>query len=386
MVSASRPFRLRLSLAVAALYLAGSGSSADAQSYDCDRLRQAIYAAGRPDSQRTAQFAQAAQRQRVELARTQAYADQIGCSHGFSIFGNDGPPQCDTIATQIDRMTSNLNALQQQIAQFQTGDPNRQAALTDQYRASCSSEASTDPAPPDTTSDDPLRQGLDDVDPDQPGNDAPRRYGKAICVRTCDGGFFPLSFSPADRSTQGLQNLCSALCPNTEAKLYTTPDLDNIGAAVAVDGASYSQLPAAFKYQKSFDAACTCKPAEKSWVQALADAEQLLGKPAGKDVTVTTKMSDDMARPVAAAPGGPAQPKRKFNKTDIKALLDAQKAAEGALGAVGAQAPTATTESAGIAGDARPVDQTVKTGVGAVKTQAGPNGARRQVRIVGPAL
>ena len=54
----------------------------------------------------------------------------------------------------------------------------------------------------------------------------------------------------------------------------------------------------AFKFQKSFDPTCTCKPPNKSWVEALADAEKLLDRAASKDVTVTAKMSDEMARPV----------------------------------------------------------------------------------------
>ncbi len=367
------------------LVLASLSRPAVAQSYDCERLRQEMAAASRPDPQRTAQSVRELQRQRVQLSRTQAYADQIGCRRGFLIFGGSGPPQCDGILDQIDRMTNNVDALQQQVSPSDTGDVGRQAALLEQYRAYCR----TDPTVQNSEEffGDTMRPGFDNGEDEQSGGGV-RRYGKAVCVRTCDGGFFPLSFAPAQRDTAGLQSLCTALCPNTEVKLYTTPDMDNIGAAVSTDGAAYSDLPNAFKYEKSFDPTCSCKPAGKSWVEALADAEKLLDQDHAKDVTVTAKMSDDMARPVTAPPAvtPTGKSKKNFDKAQIKAILDAQAAAEGALGAVGAQAPTASTESAGIANDAGQGGHVVKTDEGQVRTVAGPDGAKRRVRIVGPAL
>jgi Protein of unknown function (DUF2865) len=379
-----RPLR-RLAMTTAFI-LASLSLPAAAQSYDCERLRQEMASASRPDPQRTGQSVRELQRQRIQLSRTQAYADQIGCKRGFLIFGGGGPPQCDGILAQIDRMTNNVDALQQQVTQGDAGDAGREAALLDQYRTYCRTDPSAQNS--DELPGDPMRPGLGNDDADQPSEGGVRRYGKAVCVRTCDGGFFPLSFAPAQRDTSGLQSLCTALCPNTEVKLYTTPDMDNVGAAVSIDGASYSDLPNAFKYQKSFDPTCSCKPPNKSWVEALADAEKLLDQDHAKDVLVTAKMSDDMARPVASTPAAlpPGKGKKSFDKAQIKAILDAQAAAEGALGAVGAQAPTAGTESAGIANERGGGGRVVKTDEGEVKTVAGPDGAKRRVRVVGPAL
>ena len=188
-----------------------------------------------------------------------------------------------------------------------------------------------------------------------------------------------MSTSVQASQLDGLQSLCSALCPNAEAKLYTTNDTDDISSAVALDGTSYSALPAAFKYQKSFDRACTCKPANQTWVQALAQAEQLLDKGRASDVTVTEKISNDMARPSAA----PAAPAGKPNKRSKKALLEAQSAAEGALGA---QAPTSGGDSAGIASGAGSSTPIVRTGEGQIRQITGPDGAKRNVRIIAPAL
>lgn len=371
--------KVRRAVALAGLGMLGLVPAVSAQTYDCDSLRQEMATAGRSDPQ-AAQFTRAAQRQRSELARTQAYAQQIGCDKGiFAIFSDDPPPQCDGIKAQIERMSSNLNVLEAQIEQHQGGDPQLQAALADQYRTTCSA----DPALADPYGDDSMRpafgNGPDDT---EPGEAEHRGGSKAICVRTCDGGFFPLGSARGGGDLAGLQSLCTALCPNTEAKLYTTSDTDNIAGAISIEGAAYTDLPAAYKFQKSFDAACACKPPGKSWVEALADAEKLLDRGSGHDVTVTAKMSDDMARPVATTP----LPTKKTGKPGRRDLAEAQTGADAGLGALAAQAPTASQDSAGIANDVGGKDKVVRTGEGEVRTMLGPDGSTRRVRIIGPAL
>ena len=360
----------------AALLVAGlfavqaPATQVQAQSEDCESLRQQLATASDPS--RGSEYVRALQRQRAELARTRAYADQIGCG-GFSFF-NDGPPQCDGLEAQIQRMENNLGLLQSQADNSRSLDAGQRTDLQNRYAVYCSANSGTDQG---GWNDDPLRQGWDDFDSNAPEPDsaAPGRGGKAICVRTCDGGFFPLGNAGSDEGLAGLQNLCSALCPNTEAKLYTTPDTDNLESATSVDGAAYSALPTAFKFQKTFDATCTCKPPGKSWVEALAQAETLLEK-GDKDVTVTSSMSDAMARP------GPATPVPRRRKTDRKSKVDLQ-AAESA---VGAAAPTASSDSAGISTSNSGPDRLVRTGEGSVKEVAGPDGAKRRVRIIGPLL
>ena len=87
--------------------------------------------------------------------------------------------------------------------------------------------------------------------------------------------------SPSSASAGNLERLdqiCKALCPNTEASLYTVSPDAGIETAVSPDGTQYTALPAAFRFQKTYDPTCSCKPANKSWAEALADAEALLEK------------------------------------------------------------------------------------------------------------
>lgn len=76
-------------------------------------------------------------------------------------------------------------------------------------------------------------------------------YGKPVCVRLCDGFFFPTA------SVSGGEAACAAQCPDAPTALYTMPT-DRIEDAVSSTGAPYSRLPVAKRYQTSFESTCTC--------------------------------------------------------------------------------------------------------------------------------
>lgn len=75
--------------------------------------------------------------------------------------------------------------------------------------------------------------------------------GQAVCVRLCDGFFFPTN------STVGGEAACAAQCPDAPTELYTMTS-DKIDDAVSSSGALYSKLPVANRYKTSFESACTC--------------------------------------------------------------------------------------------------------------------------------
>jgi hypothetical protein len=82
---------------------------------------------------------------------------------------------------------------------------------------------------------------------------------RAVCVRLCDGAFFPAGDLADEGSAAGQEALCGSQCPDAETKLYFIPrGEEKIDAAVSLDGQRYSELPAAFRYSKVRDEACTC--------------------------------------------------------------------------------------------------------------------------------
>jgi hypothetical protein len=117
-------------------------------------------------------------------------------------------------------------------------------------------------------------------------------------VRTCDGGFFPLPLSARQSDPDQLTGLCQALCPNAPVSVYTRSPNQDISTSLSLTGDSpYSELPNALKFQKSFDPVCTCKPPGQSWAEALAGAEELLGRARKGDIMVTPESSAELAKP-----------------------------------------------------------------------------------------
>jgi hypothetical protein len=75
--------------------------------------------------------------------------------------------------------------------------------------------------------------------------------GITYCVRLCDGRYYQLS----DPGRMKSEELCSALCPASDTKVFTG---SNINEAAASDGSRYEKLKNAFLYRKQLVANCTC--------------------------------------------------------------------------------------------------------------------------------
>jgi len=77
--------------------------------------------------------------------------------------------------------------------------------------------------------------------------------GRAVCVRLCDGFFFP------SVTSSGGDEACASQCPDAPTAFYTEPaGSDGIQGAVSLAGAPYTALPVANRSQTSFDETCTC--------------------------------------------------------------------------------------------------------------------------------
>ena len=95
---------------------------------------------------------------------------------------------------------------------------------------------------------DPLTSLGNTINPQQRADSGP---GRAFCVRSCDGHFFPV---PAHAGMSAAES-CSAFCPASKTRLYSGSTIDN---AVANDGSHYADLDNAFAYRKQLVAGCTC--------------------------------------------------------------------------------------------------------------------------------
>jgi len=85
---------------------------------------------------------------------------------------------------------------------------------------------------------------------------------RTMCVRTCDGYFFPVSFATTRTRFKADARACASRCRAAPARLYYYP---NPGGEIKdmvsyKGGEKYSKLKRAFLFTKRFVADCRCNP------------------------------------------------------------------------------------------------------------------------------
>jgi hypothetical protein len=70
-----------------------------------------------------------------------------------------------------------------------------------------------------------------------------------VCVRACDGSFFPVSYFGGNPSD--VQEICQSLCPNATVALYSLPFGGTIDEAVSINGEPYANLSNAHKFEQT---------------------------------------------------------------------------------------------------------------------------------------
>ena len=407
-----------------ALALAGLGGIAPAmaqQSSECRSLQSQIASLSRGDPGRSATYGRAAQKQRAELDRTASYANSIGCSkRQFLIFGEAPPPQCGSIEGQMQRMRANLSQLESQAggggsesairdltyrynnrcrvpAQVASAAPQPQRGLFEQLFGGNQPRPAVNEPPPfqqqqleQVPLERPVQSPLDDSEEET--SSGSRGGSRAVCVRKCDGGFFPVSYAAGSEDSAGLTALCTALCPNAQANVYTYGGGADIESAVSLTGQAYRALPAAFRYRTTFDSTCTCKAANQTWVAALTEAERLLTSGGGHDVVVSEQKAAELSRPKFMPVKVKADPKLQAradpNATAAIGALPAAPADDGQTAreaSAGAALATASTETTGISAGDGVAAATITRDQGQTQ-EVVVNGVKKRVRIIGPKL
>jgi hypothetical protein len=204
-----------------------------------------------------------------------------------------------------------------------------------------------------------------------------------VCVRACDGGFFPV---PYVGNGDSLAEICQALCPNAETQLYSMPFGGTIEGSVSMSGLPYAGLPNAGKFEQGVDQDCSCRRKGQSWAEALAGIEARLQRHSG-DILVTPEISEQMSRPSPAAPISVV--KARAAGADALALVekpDPQPVVldvNGVDTSLNAATAAVSRETSGIGvdktgGEHYGLDQ------GQIVEQKGPGGTVKRVRIVVP--
>jgi hypothetical protein len=312
------------------LALAGGAGLAWAQGISeqqmrCMQLQEELAAVQRGGGANPAEIArldqQIAQQDRV-FQGTQAAMKDAGCFESFLIFGRalKRNPRCLNMNARVEDARRQLTQLQHQRQALSggRGSKRRQAELNDAMaRAGCAGVRTT------------RRGGLFDFfgggadEPELPREQLPvyrnvdpnGRY-RTVCVRLCDGFYFPISYSVSGYRVGEDAQRCQANCAApAELYVYRNPGQE-IEQAFSLQGSAYMDLPVALKYRKEYVKGCSCKQAEYNPTQIEAANKQATAEPAAPAESAPApaaadgpppKLEIDIGAGVPAAPAAPAE-------------------------------------------------------------------------------
>src|SRR6266481_4118974 len=238
-------------------------------------------------------------KQQAELDRVTLQAKRMGCdSSGFFSLFNGQSAQCGPVNNQIQQMRGNLDQITTSLERLRSGgiggadrENQRRSVLTALAQNNCGPQYAN-----------AARGGGNFIDnlfgnnnPGVPSADLGPQSGtfRTVCVRTCDGAYFPVSFATYPARFPDDEKTCKALCPATEATLfsYRNPGED-MNQAVSVNGQPYSALPNAFKYRTEFNPSCACKAAGQTWSDALKSVDDKAAVEQQGDIIVTERSEE----------------------------------------------------------------------------------------------
>ncbi|OYU49106.1 MAG: hypothetical protein CFE31_06925 [Rhizobiales bacterium PAR1] len=302
----------RASLAGFAVLVASAGM-AEAQSPVCGQIRAELAQLGPSRGGGGGGATRDSMRLRQELSRIQLAIQQNDCNRSGFILFNQPPAVCAPLKAQAGQYAAQIRAMEGGGAD--PSSPRRAQLISALDRYGCNGQqpqqqrgviyaAPNEPGLAERlfgqTSVDgqrdvpPGSESLRDLENDQPPRE--RLGGRtAVCVRTCDGYFFPVNFGGIGARDEYSQ-VCQRLCPSAETQVFFMPLGAEIDRAAARDGTPYMSLPAAKRFQTSRDSACFCKQPSQTWASISKGFEDLVEARKG-DIVVTEEQALAMSRP-----------------------------------------------------------------------------------------
>ncbi len=278
--------RLALPMVATAIALMMPGNTSAAVSPQCGVLEQelASHMASRSgNGQQVSRLDRAIARQQQELSAVSRQAQEMGCERrGFFIFQPRRPPQCLQIEGQMEEMQDNLASLNRQrrdIFSDNRPDPVRDRLMQSLGRYQCGPQYRR--FAPRSRARFRLFQDPSAGILSRPRSMNPqggRLLGdittyRTLCVRTCDGFYFPISFSTLPSRFGEDAGTCNSMCPTSDVQLYVHP---NPGGSTeqmtTTQGQPYDALDNAWRFRREVVRGCSCN-ATTLQLEASLDAQ-----------------------------------------------------------------------------------------------------------------
>jgi hypothetical protein len=291
-------------------------------------------------------YQDAALKQQAELDRVTSQAKRMGCdSSGFFSLFSGQSAQCGPVNHQIQQMRANLEQITTSLERLRGGfggadrDNQRRSVLLALAQNNCGPQYANAARGPGNFLENLF--GNNNNNPGPPGADLGPQSGtfRTVCVRSCDGGYFPISFATVPARFPDDEKTCKSLCPATEATLFTYRNPgEDINQAVSINGQPYSSSPNAFRYRQEFNPSCSCKAAGQTWSDALKSIDDKAAAEQQGDIIVTEESAKKMSQPPPKA-----------------APVAAKKGAAPAGTTTSTPAPAAAAPSADTASENKPI-------------------------------
>lgn len=247
-------FLIGLVLAFAAF----PGSTAVAQDRQiCARLTSQLHShtGDRPPTRHYQRYATSVDHQRRRIERTRRDLQRLGCSAGSVISFGGGYSECRHLMSDLNGMEADLIVMEaDRDAHAGHNGATRQRIVAALRANGCHVPGGVR-----------IRRNLGVAGDDgvYDFSDPTVRY-RTLCVRSCDGYFFPVSYAVPPTAFDSDAARCSAMCPGTDARLFVhrVPEEDSSDMVSVASQTPYIASPNAFAYRNRRDGrepACSCE-------------------------------------------------------------------------------------------------------------------------------
>jgi Protein of unknown function (DUF2865) len=256
-------------------------------------------------------YQDAASKQQAELDRVTLQAKRMGCdSSGFFSLFNGQSAQCSPVNNQIQQMRANLDQITTSLERLRSGGLGG-SDRENQRRSVLVALAQNNCGPQYANALQQQQQGPgsflnslfgNSFSPATPPADVgpPSGTYRTVCVRSCDGAYFPVSFATVPGRFPDDERTCKALCPAAEASLYSYRNPgEDMNQAVSISGQPYTASPNAFRFRQEFNPSCSCKAAGQTWSDALKSIDDKAAAAQQGDIIVTEESAKKMSQPIA---------------------------------------------------------------------------------------
>ncbi len=312
-------------LAAALALVAPLSAQAQQGSPTCQRLEAQLTSLDRGNNDptradRIKRAEDAVNRQQFQVDQLVAQGRRAGCENSgfFSIFSNP-PPQCGALNRQIGQQRNTLEQLQNNLEQVQGGTAQRagqrQTLLIALGDNGCGSQYRNAAIQGQQGGFFDRLFGGNGTSSQQPNGPMGSTF-RTICVRTCDGYYYPISFATTPDHFRDDEQTCQRTCPAAEVSLYTYHNPgEDVAQSVSLNGRFYSELPTAFSYRKAVNPTCSCRKPGESWAEALKSTIGVDNTIAPGDVVVTDQNAKQLSQPRIGADGKPIKREPRAGET-----------------------------------------------------------------------